>query len=275
MWFNAGNVDFPLQRIQGAFIEYGCGATFSVAKLDNTVYWLGSDERGQRMVWRASGYQPQRISTFAIEFAISGYSASNVANARGFAYQQEGHSFYQLNFDDATWVYDVATQLWHERAFLLPNGLLTRHRADCYTAGLGLNLVGDFEDGRLYDLDLDFFTDDGTEIKALRACPHFAGDDLQRLFFHWFQLDLEAGVGRDGGAEPGVNPRLFLRWSDDGGHTFNLPLTSSAGALGQYRFRALWRRLGHSRDRVFEASQTDPTKKAWINAKVLVSNGVS
>ena len=275
VWFNSGNVDFPFQRIQGAFIEYGCGAAFSIANLANTIYWLGNDERGQHIIWRATGYQPERISTHAIEFAISGYSASSRVNARAYTYQTEGHSYYVINFDEASWCYDVATSLWHERARLMLDGTLGRHRADCYTSGFGLNLVGDFADGRIYDLDMDYFFDDTKEIVRLRACPHFAGEDLQRVFHHWFQLDLEAGVGRDGGTEPGVTPKVFLRFSDDGGHTWSQPKESSAGALGQYKFRALWRRLGASRDRVYELRQSDPVKVAWINSKVQVSNGYS
>lgn len=275
IWFNSGDVDFPFDRIQGAFIEYGCGAAFSVANLDNTIYWLGADEKGQHMIFRATGYQPQRISTHAIEYAIAGYSASSIANARAFAYQQEGHSWYVLNFDEATWVYDVATSLWHERAYLLPDGSFTRHRVQCYTAGLGMNLGGDYYDGRIYELDLDTYTDDGAEIARLRRCPHFAADDLQWLFHHRFQLDLEAGVGRDAGATPGVTPELMLRFSDDGGHTWSYEKISSTGALGQYRYRALWRRLGKSRDRVYEIRQTDPVKVAWINAKVDITAGIS
>ena len=275
VWFNSGNPDFPFDRIQGAYIEYGCGAPFSVAQLDNTIYWLGSDERGQHMVWRAQGYQPQRISTHAIEFALAGYSPASIAAARAYTYQQEGHSYYVLNCDEATWTYDMSTGLWHQRAFLAENGTLERHRVQVYTAGLGLHLAGDYADGRMYEMDLDTFTDDGQEIPRIRTAPHFAAEDLQWLFHHRFQLDLETGIGRDGGAQPGVTPQLMLRFSDDGGHVWSNEKWVSAGALGNYRHRALWRRLGKSRDRVYEIRQTDPVKTAWINANVTVSGGIS
>jgi hypothetical protein len=275
VWYNSGGADIPFDRIQGAYIEYGCGAAESVAGLDNTTYWLGSDQKGQHMVWRAAGYQPQRISTHAIEFAISGYSSSSRAKAQGFAYQQEGHSFYVLNFDEATWSYDVATGLWQQRAYLAEDGTLTRHRAQYHTAGFGLHLVGDYEDGRIYALDSNYFTDDGNTIPRIRTCPHFAGDDLQRIFHHRFQLDLEAGVGRDSGLEPGVNPQLMLRWSDDGGHTWSNEHWVSAGALGRHKWRAIWNRLGASRDRVYEIRQTDPVKTVWINAKIQIASGRS
>ena len=275
VFYNSGNVDFPFERIQGAFIEYGCGAPFSVANLDNTVFWLGSAARGQHMVFRAVGYQPERISTHAIEFAISGYTAASIAGARAYTYWQEGHPFYVLNFDEATWAYDVATQLWHERAELDSEGMLVRHRAQTHTVGLGLNLVGDAMDGRIYQLDLGYYTDDGAEIVRLRACPHFATDDLQWVFHHRFQLDLEAGVGLDGGTEPGGTPQLHLRWSDDGGHTWSNEVLSDAGKLGQYARRAQWRRLGKSRDRVYEVRQSDPVRTAWINANIQFTLGTS
>ena len=273
VWFNSGNVDFPFSRIQGAFIEYGCGAPESLVNLDNTVYWLGSDERGQHMVWRADGYQPARVSTHAIETAIASYSSSSRANARAYAYWQEGHANYVLNFDEATWVYDVASKLWHERSYLSNDGVMTRHRGNNHTVGLGFNLVGDAEDGRIYALDLNHYTDDGDEIVRMRRCPHFAGDELQRLFHHWLQLDLESGVGLDGSPTVGADPRLLLRFSDDGGHTWSNDKESRIGKRGEHKFRAFWNRLGYSRDRVYEIRQTDPVKTAWINAKIQASVG--
>ncbi|MCV5997943.1 hypothetical protein, partial [Enterococcus faecalis] len=43
VWYNSGASDFPFERNQGAFIEKGCGARYSVAKQNNTVYFIGSD----------------------------------------------------------------------------------------------------------------------------------------------------------------------------------------------------------------------------------------
>jgi hypothetical protein len=111
VWYNAGLADFPLARIAGAFMEVGCAAPYSVAKLDNSVFWLGADARGRGMVYRANGYQAQRISTHAVEWHIQQYG--NLSDAIGYTYQQDGHSFYVLIFPQAntTWVYDVATQV--------------------------------------------------------------------------------------------------------------------------------------------------------------------
>ena len=74
VWYNAGLLDFPLARIQGAFNELGCAAPYSIAKMDNQIYWLGKDARGQGMVYRAAGYIGQRISTHAIEWQLQEYA---------------------------------------------------------------------------------------------------------------------------------------------------------------------------------------------------------
>jgi hypothetical protein len=60
VWYNSGAADYPLTPIQGAFNELGCVAPYSVAKLDNGIFWLGADARGQGMV-----YEPLVIRPFA------------------------------------------------------------------------------------------------------------------------------------------------------------------------------------------------------------------
>ena len=273
VWFNSGNVDFPFERIQGAFIEHGCAAKFSPGKLDNTVYWLAADDNGQGVVLRASGYQPQRVSTHALEFAIAGYE--RIDDAVAWVYQQEGHSFYVLNFPTAskTWVFDAATGLWHERAWRDTNGILQRHRGQCHMAFGGQNLVGDWETGNIYRLDLDVYTDNGAAIPRIRSCPHLAADGRWQ-FFNALQVDMEAGVGLDGAGQ-GTDPQAALRWSDDGGFSWAGERWAPIGAIGQKRRRVRWRRLGKSRDRVFELTITDPVKVVIVGATVEAMAGAA
>jgi hypothetical protein len=68
-YFNTGDNNFPFSPISSAFIENGSAAQFGAIKLDNTIFWIGADERGSGMAWRAQGYTPSRISTHAIETA--------------------------------------------------------------------------------------------------------------------------------------------------------------------------------------------------------------
>ena len=273
VWYNAAGPDFPLARIQGAFNELGCAAPYSVAKLDNTLFWLGADARGQGVVYRAEGYRGVRVSTHAIEFAIQSYGS--IADAVAYTYQQEGHKFYVLIFPsaNATWVYDTATGAWHERAGW-DNGQFVRHRSNCQMNFNNEIIVGDYANGNIYALDLSVYQDDEQPQKWLRswrALP--TGENtLKRTAQHALQLDCETGVGLNDGQ--GSNPQAMLRWSDDGGHTWSREHWTSMGKIGRFGTRAIWRRLGMTqklRDRVYEVSGSDPVKVAILGAELQVS----
>jgi hypothetical protein len=196
VWYDSGATDFPLQRIQGAFNELGCAAPFSIAKMDNGIFWLGRDRRGQGIVYRANGYSGVRISTHAVEWQIQQYA--DLTDAIAYTYQQDGHSFYVLIFPSAntSWVYDAATQAWHERAGF-DNGEFTRHRSNCQMAFNNKIVVGDFENGNIYAFDLDDYSDNGgiqKWLRSWRALPT-GQNNLKRTAHHSLQLDCETGVG--------------------------------------------------------------------------------
>lgn len=312
VWYDSGATDFPLQRIQGAFNEIGCAAAYSIAKLDNGLFWLGADARGQGIVYRANGYTGQRVSTHAVEWQIQQYG--DISDAFAYTYQQDGHAFYVLTFPsaNATWVYDVSTGAWHERASWANNQFI-RHRSNCQAAFNGEVIVGDFEDGRIYAFDMTTYSDDGAVqrwLRSWRALPT-GQNNLKRTAHHSLQLDCETGVGLnvplglDTGetgeietlllaAEDGkvittedgqeilvdvnqairYSPKVMLRWSDDGGHTWSNEHWRSMGRMGEYGYRTIWRRLGMTlklRDRVYEVSGTDPVKISIMGAELLLS----
>lgn len=272
VFFNSGNADFPFERVNGAFIEHGCAATFSVAKMNNHVFWLSQDDKGNGLVYMARGYQPQRISTHAVEYAIRGYS--DIESAVAYTYQENGHHFYVINFPSAstTWVYDMATNLWHERVSTV-NGDFMRHRANYHAFAYNKHVVADYENNKLYEMNANFYTDDGDEITRQRVSPHLTSS-LKRVFYSSFQLDMETGVGLDGASSvQGYDPQAMLQFSDDGGHTWSNEKWTSFGKIGRRKQRAIWRRLGYSRDRVFRVSITDPVKIAIIGAEVDVGPG--
>ena len=273
VWYDAGTTPFPLARIQGAVNEVGCAATYSVAKMDNSLFWLGADARGQGIVFRANGYSGQRISTHAVEFAIQSYGT--ISDAIGFTYQQDGHSFYVLTFPTAqkTWVYDASTQAWHERAGFA-NGQFIRHRANCQMFFNNEVVVGDYQNASIYAYDLEVYADGDFPQKWLRswrALPT-GQNNLKRTAQHTLQLDCETGVGLITGQ--GNDPKVVLRWSDDGGHTWSNEHWAGMGKIGAYGFRAFWRRLGMTtklRDRVYEVSGTDPVKLAIMGAELVLT----
>jgi Phage stabilisation protein len=306
VWYDVGGTGFPLQRIQGAFNELGCAAPYSVAKMDNGLFWLGRDRRGQGIVYRANGYAGVRISTHAVEWQIQQYA--DMSDAIGYTYQQDGHSFYVLIFPSAntTWVYDAATQAWHKRAGFV-DGQFTRHQSNCQMAFNNKIVVGDYQNGNIYAFDLDDYSDNGSIQKWLRswrALPT-GTNTLKRTTQHMLQLDCESGVGLNGFVIPetiyletelgdylitesndyliadqettatqGADPQVMLRFSDDGGHTWSNEHWASMGKIGEYYRRVIWRRLGMTtklRDRIYEISATDPVKIAIMGAELILS----
>lgn len=275
VWYDAGLADFPFTRIQGAFNELGCAAAFSVAKLDNQIYWLGADARGFGIVYRANGYVGQRVSTHAVEWQIQSYG--DVSDAIAYTYQQDGHSYYVLIFPSAetSWVFDVATGAWHERAaWDTELGTWYRHRSNCQTVFGSDIVVGDYQNGNLYAFDLQTYADNGQIqrwLRSWRALPTDA-NTLARTAQHSLQLDCEAGVGLNSGQ--GSDPQVMLRWSDNGGHTWSNEHWRSMGRIGDYGHRTFWRRLGMTeklRDRVYELSGTDAVKLAFTGAELMIS----
>lgn len=265
IWRATGDLDFPFARDTNAAIEQGCAAAWSVVDMDNTVFWLGQNKDGGGIVWRMNGYTPQRVSTDAIESAIAKYST--IADAVGYAYQQEGHTFYVLTFPTggATWVFDAATQLWHQRAYLDPaTGLLGRHRSNCHLYYAGQHLVGDYKTGAVGALDLDYYQDGTDPMPAIRAAAHIAGPDYTWLVHNRLQVDMETGVGLVSGQ--GSAPVALLDWSNDGGHTWSNQHAASMGRIGEYRARVRWNRLGRARDRVYRITISDPVKRVILGA---------
>jgi hypothetical protein len=208
-----------------------------------------------------------------VEYAIAQYG--NISDALAYTYQEEGHSFYMLTFPsaNATWCYDVATQAWHVRAGWV-NGEFTRHRSNCQCNFGGNTVVGDYENGNIYTLDLEVYADNGgiqKWLRSWRALPT-GQNNLKRTAQHALQLECETGVGLVLGQ--GNDPQVMLRFSDDGGHTWSNEKWAGMGKMGNYGFRAFWRRLGMTdklRDRVYEVSGTDPVKIAIMGAELALT----
>lgn len=290
VWANTGNADFPFQRISGGFIELGCIAKYSICKNKGVIFWLGQNGS----VYMTQGLTPKRISTHAIEQKIQ--TALDIKSGVGFAYEKDGHQFYVLNFNEFTLAYDTATGLWHERAYT-NEGALERHRANFYAyydkfeniegavsaasgelnaqAGFAYSrhYVGDYESNKVYVLDSDYYLDDQQMITRLRRSPHVS-TGLTNAFHHSLQIDMETGVGLDG-IQQGTDPQAMLIFSDDGGHTWSNEKWASIGKIGARYTRVIWRRLGRSRDRIYEVRITDPVPVTIIGAQIEVTGGTS
>lgn len=268
VWVNTGNADFPFERQTGTILERGTASGASVAKMDSSVFWLGDD----RIVYRAQGYQPVRISTHPVEQAITGYST--VSDAEAFTYTLDGHAYYVLTFptEGATWVYDAATQQWHERDSRSSDVSLGRWRAKSYVSCYGKHLVGDYSAGTVWEMS-PFVYSEGDEdlVKTIQFPPLYA--EGKRAFMSSLEVDMEVGVGLSSGQ--GSDPQIMLQWSDDGGNTWSNEHWRDIGGTGNYRTRVTWERLGSFRQRTIRLSVSDPVRCVIYSAQAEIVGGSS
>lgn len=274
VWYDAGSSEgqnFPFSRLQGVTMQHGCAAAQSVARAGNSLIWLGSNEQGQNTVKATVGYEISDRSTIAVNHAIASYPV--ISDAIAYAYQDDGHMFYVLTFPtaDVTWVWDITTNLWHQRLSYAPAaGQFHRHQSNCYLNFAGMRMVGDYQSGNLYQMSRSIYSDNGNPLVCWRRTPHvWDQSDRERVFHARLQLEFTPGVGLQSGQ--GSDPQVMLRWSDDAGQTWSNEHWQSIGKVGKTKNRAIWRRLGNARDRVYEAKFSDPVPRDVVGATLIVS----
>lgn len=311
VWTDVGAVQFPFQRIPGTSTQQGIAAQFSVARLGPSFAYVSRNNRGQAQVMQMNGYIPQRISTHAVENSLTNQYIDD-AIAWTYQLEGHEVYVCTFPTIGLTWAYDFTTQMWHKWLYTNTDGSYSRHRGNCCAVFQGMVLVGDYDNGCIYKLDKLNYTDNGQNVRRLRRAPHLT-TDLQRQYFEELQIQFQPGVGTTGlstpfstniyinspyyiypsatftigaletyvlGIQGTVNntttttyPQAMLRWSNDGGSTWSKEYWVTIGQLGKYRNRAIWRRLGQARDRVFEVSITDPVNAVIISANLKMSAG--
>ena len=265
IWFNAGGANFAFQRIPGAAPPIGTSAPQTIAQAGDSLVWLGRNIQGENVVIQTQQYSWKRISQHGVEKAISSYPL--VSDAFGYAYEEQGHLFYVLTFPtaDVTWAWD-SNSTWHQRLSYDANtGQFHRHRSNCFANFQNLRLVGDYQSGQIHQMSRTYFTDAGEPLVALRRCPHvWSPEDRKRVFLSALQIEFAPGVGLQTGQ--GVDPQAMLRWSNDGAASFGNEHWAGIGKAGRTKNRAIWRRLGEARDRVFEVRLSDPVYRDIVGA---------
>jgi hypothetical protein len=287
IWYDAGNSQFPLAELPGAFIEHGVVAPYSIAASDISVFWLGQDLQGQGVVFRRRGYLTTVISNHALSYALRAAkrAGASLQDAIGYTYQLDGHYFYVLTLPqaDMTWVFDDAisdpTLAWHQRGWTDVNGTLHRDRVMSFAHLDGVPLGLDWQYGTLYMLDPLYYYDtvNGVNyaIEYRRTFPKIGNgaDESGQLVegngkllnYTAFIPDVESGNDL-------AAPNLRLAFSDDRGKTFTGVQQQTLGGLGNYGNWPTFRVLGMARDRVFELSWQSNGEAAlngaWVDVVV-------
>jgi hypothetical protein len=176
-------------------------------------------------------------------------------------------------------------QKWVRSWRALPTGQnnlnRTAHHAlqlDCET-GVGLNGNDEFD-------FIDLATEDSPEVYEyllLESGDTLSAEDGDLFYTEYYPAAVSTPLATesdininilDSVATVGALPRVMLRWSDDGGHTWSNEHWREMGRIGEHSHRVIWRRLGMTlklRDRVYEVSGTDPVKIALLGAELQLS----
>lgn len=255
---DTGNPTFPYEAQSGGMMEWGIAAKWSVAKADNGVVWLGKTRDGHGNVLFGSGMIPKVISTPALEEAITRYE--RIDDAFAFVVKPNDMSiWYVLTFPsgNATWVYDFATGLWHQWSHYGD----TEFKAATHCFFRDTHFMGSSTDGTLYQFDDETYADGDDPMERVVVSVHQTNEQ-NRIFWKSVELLCDSGQGLSSGQ--GSDPQAMMRWSDDGGYTWSNSHWRSIGKIGEYSRRAIWRRLGVSRHRVFEVRISDPVPVTLI-----------
>lgn len=262
VWYDAGGADFPFARNTGAVLEVGCAAAHSLRAIDGAAIWLSRDQMGGVGVSALQAYQPQRISSHALEEQLSTLTEAQIAGATAYAYRMEGLSYYLLSVPglSTTWVYEIRGGIWHERGEWV-DGDWRQDIGTCHAYAHGSHYVGG-SDGRIYRLDPLLSVSGSLPLVRDRITPHNARADGARRRFASLHVDCRTGDGLPDGSAGS----LMLRYSDDGGVSWGNWRHLGLGRAGEYRHRARATMLGTSRARVWHLRCTDAVRCEPITA---------
>lgn len=272
VWANLGSSPFPFGPIEGAFYTQGIVAPYSLTVVGTSVAWLTANADGQGCVAMSEQYAPTLISDHGVAVQVQRYG--DIADAIGMTYQEDQHLFYCLGFKEAdkTWCVDMTTGMWHQRGTSnTGNSSFTAWRPMFHCFAFGKHLVGDHENGKIYQMSTNIYTDGSNGfIQRIRRAPHL-NNKRQVMFYDEFALDMDTGVGLASGQ--GSDPKIAMRWSDDGGKTFGNYLTAYVGKQGEWGAKVQWNALGKGTDRVFEIAMSDPVPYRITNAYLRMHTG--
>jgi hypothetical protein len=252
-WYNTPELTPPIARIEGQTFEVGLAAIHSVAKTDEALYWLGDDNA----VYRARAGTKERVSTDAISNELS---KLDVSNAYAHTFTLEGQNFYLLQIAGRP-AFVLNESLGKKGWFELSSGIEDLQWQgssviDCY----GKLWVADESNGKVYNLDLDTFTNDGDTLKRTRVTTSINGGLFgrkgQRIQMSRMQIIMETGTGLITGQ--GENPRIMIEASYDGGRTWAAGDWARVGRLGEHTLKVEWHSLKSFYDMMVRLTTTDP-----------------
>jgi len=269
-WYNSGVGNPPIEKLQGRIFQVGLAAIHSVVRTDDAMYWLGDDFR----IYRASSGAKQVVSTEPLSTEFAKYSAENgtdVSDAFGQTITLGGNNFYIITFPSANKTYILNESLgklgWAELSSGLDGG---RYQGNSFVQYNGKTYVADVDNGNIYTLDIDTYTNNGEPLRRERVTGSVNGDLLgakgKRLQMSKAKFIMETGVGLINGQ--GDNPKIMIEHSDDGGRSWTHGGWPRVGRLGEFTLQVEYYNLDTFFDRIFRISTTDPVNYSIYSATI-------
>lgn len=237
---NTGNAEgFPLSR--ATVIQTGLAGVNAIAGFQDaftsSLIWVSP----ANIVYQLNGYSPVRISTHDVERDLQ--KLADKSSLRCFVAMNNGHAFWVMKSDSFTWVFDLLTSTWQERASYGSK----KWRAEQSVYAFGDWVLGDEESGKLFTLDNETYGEDGDtlvfDVTTLPVEKFPARENVARADFA-----MVPGTGVATGADDTeIDPSVFISWSDDSGATFGRPVERKIGKQGEYKHRILVNRCGRTR----------------------------
>lgn len=233
VWYNTGTGSPPFDRLQNGVRPVGLASPHAVCETKDYVYIVGDDHQ----VYRIQQFREQQVTPPAIANAFEGYT---VSDSYCYPILFEGQHFVVFQFPTSgkSWLFNESSDTWSE---LTTDNLETAYPGHSSAYAYNKNLIADKTTGEIWELDLDTFTHDGTEVIRERVTQPISAVDLgapgQRLLMDKAEFIIETGVGLATGQ--GSNPTIMVSISTDGGKSFSNEDTIEIGRTGEYT-RVRW-----------------------------------
>lgn len=240
-WQDIGvSTGFPLRRMQGGTINRGIAAARTLARWENSLFWL-ADDYTVRML--ADGGNMSKVSDLPLELAITGYGSPN--EAFGFIVDYPYYKCYCITFpgNDVTWCYDLLRGMWHKRDSIGVDGW----RISCSTNFGGYVLIGDRRNGNIYIMDNNMYQENG-ETQLMQWVTTSLNVNEAPMTYANMELIADMGVGSisnvtaiDTIENSPVKPMIGYARSINGGFTYKNLGDRTLGAVGNRMNKIIWR----------------------------------
>lgn len=228
-WEDVGAGNPPLARANGAIIEsVGLANKDAVCETSDALYFLGYD----KIPYRVVNFQAQKLTTQnpGIAELFAGYNKDTASLECVDIYGQYTIIF-QFPTDKKVWAFVQETNLWHE----LDHGLHSElWKGKTARRLFDKTLVGDRENGDIYELDTETYQNDSVAMVRERVFRPMAGETVGSIRaliqMKMIQFAVETGVGVSDS-----NPQMMVSYSTDGGRSFGNERWLSLGEEGDYQ----------------------------------------